>query len=431
MVVHLFNDLCLGNDHTHDDGTFVLPYTFIPPFPWRGYQNSELRQTVYKHFLATSFDVHGDHSYIEKEGTPNERLICKTNKCELGPEETFDSAAVVDAQKFACCPNLKKVRLGPNVTEIGDYAFQCKGDNPSMKSNKIEAGLEEIVGGENVTKIGKKAFKNCDHLKIAHFPKLTTMGEQAFREAFDPNVDAEEGKVALDIGKVTELPWQALEKCGAKTIKGLETVNKLGFYALRGCGVKKLEMPGLTGDDWCSKTAKPFAEMPNLEEVKMENITKIPTEAFKKPGLQVITEESFPKVGQIKQDAFSYGQLKEVTMNQVQFVGAGVFRKSKQLQKISMPECKYVGKQAFEDDAELETADLPNVKKICKLSFKGCKKLTKESTEKWNLCKKGGNAFKKVPGGGPKVKDKGDKKCLKDQSEESCMSGGSLPDLFS
>ena len=70
---------------------------------------------------------------------------------------------------FSKCPSLKNVYFGPEVTEIGSYAFYgC-------------TGIESVIFPSNLTKIGSHAFGGCTGIESITIPStLSTIATDAF-----------------------------------------------------------------------------------------------------------------------------------------------------------------------------------------------------------------------------------------------------------
>ena len=119
---------------------------------------------------------------------------------------------------FERCPELTKVIIGSNVTEIGDYAFErC-------------TGLMEIIIPNGVTSIGYCAFGGCSGITKITLPNsIISIGYSAFnscrglKEITLPNsLTSIEESVFYDCSNLTKI-----------TIP--ESVTSIGGYAFYGC----------------------------------------------------------------------------------------------------------------------------------------------------------------------------------------------------
>lgn len=186
---------------------------------------------------------------------------------------------------FEGCKSLGKVTIGSGVEEIGIDAFS-------------NTGLKEIVIPDNVLKVEKGAFCNCDSLKTVTIGnKVKSIGEWCF---YDNNVleTVSIGKRVNTIGKACFLKCISL-----KEIVIPSCVQELGQAAFAGCSSMKkaiigngvTSLPGgdvgdclYIGSDGYVNGA--FEGCTSLEEVTIGNgVKEIGTDAFSNTALKEVT----------------------------------------------------------------------------------------------------------------------------------------------
>ena len=114
--------------------------------------------------------------------------------------------------------NITKIELNGNLTHIGDFAFYSNG----FTSVKLPASVESV---------GKQAFRGCPNLKSVNFEDLTnlkTVGEQAFSGIKVDTLD-------LSHTQLTEIPKQAFQYAGMKTLVLPNAVTNIGEQAFNQC----------------------------------------------------------------------------------------------------------------------------------------------------------------------------------------------------
>jgi len=124
----------------------------------------------------------------------------------------------IGKEAFKGCESLTSVVIPESVTEIGEEAFRgCD-------------SLASVVIPESVTEIGEEAFRGCDSLTSVVIPKsVTEIGKEAFYGC--------ESLASVVIPKsVTKIGYEAFKGCDSLTSVVIpESVTKIGYEAFRGC----------------------------------------------------------------------------------------------------------------------------------------------------------------------------------------------------
>jgi hypothetical protein len=139
---------------------------------------------------------------------------------------------------FSKCPSLKEVYFGPEVTEIGSYAFYgC-------------TGIESVIFPSNLTKIGSHAFGGCTGIESITIPStLSTIATDAFSgcssvslvsfhcQKIDSWFKGIPSLNKIVIGdEVKEIGKDAFSRCsGLSDVSINDNVTTIGSHAFYGC----------------------------------------------------------------------------------------------------------------------------------------------------------------------------------------------------
>lgn len=186
-----------------------------------------LKQWLALDFKFTTGDYSYEHpkpEYLYFAGSLVEDLEIKSN---------------IGYYQFTGCKSIKKVTINPtSIVTIAPEAF-------------LDAGIEELYVGNNVSSIGEKSFYGCDSLKIATIPF--------------------EGKTATSTGKEARLPYVF----GASSIENLTLLpsSRNIFYGNTGIAdYKKVELKTLNLPDNISTVdTNAFYGMSKLTELRLPN----------------------------------------------------------------------------------------------------------------------------------------------------------------
>lgn len=158
----------------------------------------------------------------------------------------------------------------PNVITIDDYAFRNTYNLTSLRFDKLEnihtgafynSGIWEIYG-PLVTTIDHNAFMNCDFLEIAYFPNWTHIDKKG------------NSKTTGIFGQTISL-----------NIADFPSLEQLSMSSFILSGVEIAILPSVT-----SMASKAFSGCSNLRYVYMPNLTRIPSLAFEKAGIDSLVE---------------------------------------------------------------------------------------------------------------------------------------------
>ena len=210
-------------------------------------------------------------------------------------ESFYVNAAVLPEGMFYECRQLKSVSIGPDVNEIGEFAFR-------------DTAIEEleILSGNRAYKTGKAAYI------------LSADGKTLVAVA--PSFAGSFTAAQLDGAQITKLATGAFSHNTKITSLVLESVTELGDYALASCD--------------------------NLTSVTLGQLTRIGEYAFFETPITVLPEFTADTV--IGRYAFSHTHLQEVAIPDGMTVAEGVFSECMKLQKVTVGNDVTLGKFAFQ-----------------------------------------------------------------------------------
>lgn len=202
-----------------------------------------------------------------------------------------DSVETIFSYCFTDCTELKAVHLNSKITELRNATFLgC--DN-----------LEEITGGENVTKIGDKCFGGYDYGTNTwkYNKKIKNLGD-------------------IDLSKVTNIGEYAFiymesfnNKNGVLDLKSIKTLGEYAFFDNQ--RIKELKL----GDGLTKIPTAAFSLCYYMENIEIPNSVKIIGDnAFRKTDAKTITigSDNSSALTQIGKGAFEdYSEGSTITIN--------------------------------------------------------------------------------------------------------------------
>lgn len=192
-----------------------------------------------------------------------------------------DTVEEIESQSFYSCSALGEINLGPQLEQIGRYAFYNTGlERVNIPDRTQEIGvfafssiasLREVTIGSGLDGIEPGMFTDCENLSAIQFPSnITYIGNSAFNNI---------GLTAVDIpDTVTSVGISAFADC-----KSLQEVNLgsnmtyIADSAFSGCALKDITIGGKVE----SIGMFAFSSSQNLESVVIPNsVTEIEYGAF-------------------------------------------------------------------------------------------------------------------------------------------------------
>lgn len=235
------------------------------------------------------------------------KIVFKGENPELG-ERAF---AVYNPSK------LKGIAIGDNIKKIGDKAFLgCQ-------------NLNTCLLGNGVTEIGMRAFYYCESLKTITIPDgVTEINDWTFCSCGIKNIVIPDG--------VTTIGEGAFSGCSdLASVSIPESVTEIGVSAFANCKkIQSIVIPnGVT-----KISSKTFSRCSELQNISIpDGVTSIGESAFEQcESLNTITiPESVTEIGK---RAFQKSGLTGITIpNRVQYIGEGAFTSCTGIENITIP----------------------------------------------------------------------------------------------
>lgn len=292
--------------------------------------------------------------------------ICYGYKGNISSLLIPEGVSIVEPYAFLGCDQIKSVEFGPDVEEIGLYAFQnC-------------TNLETMVCGTAVSIIRAGAFKGCSSLKAADFSECTisTIGYESFAGCSSLQ------SVALH-ETLSEIGERSFQDTAIKTIEFGKNVNSIGKDAFLGNKVlesivvteKNKEFSTVDGVLY-NKNGNSLIIYPVAKKGAFtlpQGVEEIREGAFKNATLSDFTIPQDSALNTIRNNAFEGSMITSISLPEaVTVINAETFKDAKKLQSVEMGSAvTYIGKSAFEGAWDLKDISLPDaLRDISACAFK-------------------------------------------------------------
>src|SRR5574344_449503 len=150
---------------------------------------------------------------------------------------TYASSVTIGQNAFYQCSNLSSFTYSPNLTSIGQNAFQ----------NDVVLTNGDLSSCTSLTSIGANAYYNCNSLTSIIIPtSVTSIGANCYQNAGNNS-----SSVTLNLGALTEIPGNAFNTC--KKISSItipSSVLSIQTNAFKNCsGATSLSFGSVVGAD--------------------------------------------------------------------------------------------------------------------------------------------------------------------------------------
>ena len=283
------------------------------------------------------------------------------------------SVTNIERNTFAGCSSLSSIIIPNNITSIGYSAFYgcssltsvtINSDAILSKNYSWDANISHIFGsqvtnyfiGNDVTSIGKEAFRGCDSLTSITIPNsVTSIGYSAFYGC--------SSLTSMTIPcSITDIGGEIFGECYSLTSVTINSNAVLNYnrsmYEILGLrNTKYNEYSIIIGDSVTSIGGEAFSRCTSLSSITIPNsVTSIGNYAFN--GCSGLTSITIP--------------------NSVTSIGNYAFNGCSGLTSITIPNSvTSIGNYAFYDCSSLTSITIPNsITKIERESFYNCSSLT-------------------------------------------------------
>ncbi len=301
-------------------------------------------------------------------------------------KEFYVNSSVLPEGMFYECEAMTKVTIGPDVNDIGVFAFrdtaiesfEIKKKNKTFKVQtadhiitkdgetiiavspltKGEFNEGSIPAGDKISTIGKGAFSHNQKITSVTLDKVTEIGEYGL--ASNKNLSA------VKLGELKKIDDYAFFEASITEMPNFTEKTKIGKYAFSHTKLQSVTIP-----DGMTIKEGTFSECMDLATVVIGNDVELEKFAFS------LNKDNAFKVEDYQQDGkklFKYvfsSPLTSLTIGKNAVIGENCFANAASLETISLGEGAELGKMAFYNMCSLKSVDLSKVKKIGDYAISG------------------------------------------------------------
>lgn len=295
------------------------------------------------------------------------------------------NAAVLPEGMFYECESLTEVGIGPDVNEIGEFAFlktavkefDVNGGNKAFKSGKGTVILAKngktlvavaptvtgvfdakAAGTDKITEIAGGAFSSNQKIKEVNLPLVTKVGDYGFGSS--------KAIEKVTLGELKEIGEYAFFETAISKLPQFTAKTEIGKYAFAFTNITSVTVP-----DKMEIAEGVFSECKKLTTVKVGDKVKLGKYAFGMDKDTAFKVERLDKDGK-RYFYYTFGTaLKNVTIGEDVEIGETAFNNAASLKKVTLGAGAKLGKMAFYNNASLEEIDLSKVTEIGDYALSG------------------------------------------------------------
>lgn len=299
------------------------------------------------------------------------------NGCE-SLEEFYVNSAVLPEGMFYECDELTTVTIGPDVNDIGVFAFrdtkvsefiideanktfkvQSKDYIISADSKKLIAVSPlaegeytyENIGGKKVTEISKGAFSHNQKITSVVMDKVTTVGEYGLA--------SNKSLASVTLGELKEIGDYAFFEAAITELPVFDKKVDIGKYAFSYTKLTSVTIPDKT-----VIAEGTFSECIDLTTVVIGDDVEIGNFAFSMNKDEAFKVEMYMEGDQkLFRYVFS-SPLTSLTIGKNAVIGENAFANAASIETITLGENAEIGKMAFYNTSNLKNIDLSKAKVI-------------------------------------------------------------------
>ncbi len=288
-------------------------------------------------------------------------------------KEFYVNSAVIPEGMFYECESMESVSVGPDVKDIGAFAFRStkiKDFKISDKNKAYKIGTSDrilsvdgktliavspVVGGEfadsAITEVGKGAFSHNQNITSVSMDKVTVIGDYGF--------SSNKSLTSVKFGKLSSIGNYAFFESSITAMPEFTAETKIGKYAFSYSKLTSVTIPdGMTVEEGT------FSECIDLNTVVVGNDVNIGKYAFslnKDLAFKVVSTTE----GGVKVHKYEFhSPLTSLTIGNNAVIGENAFSNAASLETITLGENAVLEKMAFYNMSSLKEVDLSKVKKF-------------------------------------------------------------------
>lgn len=300
-------------------------------------------------------------------------------------KEFYINSAVLPEGMFYECENMESVTVGPDVNDIGVFAFrdtkiskfEIAKDNKTYKSQTanyilssdgkklvavspiIEGEFTSAnIGGKDVKEISKGAFSHNQKITSVVLPNVTAVG--------DYGLASNKSLVSVTLGELKTIGEYAFFEASITAMPTFTAKTEIGKYAFSFTKLTSVTIP-----DKMKIAEGMFSECLDLATVVIGNDVEIDDYAFS------MNKDNAFKVVEYSEDdtkLFKYefsSPLTSLTIGNDAVIGESAFSNAASLETVTLGANAEIGKMAFYNASSLKSIDLSKVKSLGDYAISG------------------------------------------------------------
>ncbi len=293
-------------------------------------------------------------------------------------KEFYVNSAVLPEGMFYECEEMKSVKIGPDVNDIGVFAFRdtkiekfeiekgnktyktgkndyivsAKGDKLIAVSPLVKGEFTEAsAGGKKIKEISKGAFSSNQKITSVVLPNVKVIGEYGLA--------SNESLVSVKLGKLETIGEYAFFETAITVMPEFTAKTKIGKYAFSHTKLTSVNIP-----DKMEIEEGTFSECTELNSVVIGNKVKIGKYAFSlNKDIAFKVETYYEGDKKLFRYVFS-SPLKSLTIGDDAVIGESAFSNAASLESVTLGANAQLEKMAFYNTSSLKYIDLSKAKKI-------------------------------------------------------------------
>ena len=306
--------------------------------------------------------------------------------------ESFNvNASVLPEGMFYRCEKMNKVTIGPDVNDIGPFAFrdtkidtfEIASGNKAYKVQSADVivsadektliavspvlrGLfnADKLGGAQVSIVGKGAFSHNVKIDAVDLPGVIDVREYGFGSS--------SGITAVKLGDLVRIDAYAFFETGITAMPKMADGVTLGKYAFSHSKLTSVRVP-----DGMILPEGIFSECVNLVTVEIGDNVTIGDYAFSVDKDNCFSTKSYNKDGEKYFHYVFTTKLSNLIIGENAKIGKSAFSFATNLKKVTLGAGATIGDSAFYNNSSLTEIDLSKVISIGKYAFSG---------DEYNVC---------------------------------------------
>ncbi len=293
----------------------------------------------------------------------------------------YVNASVLPEGMFYESKKLEKVTIGPDVNEIGEFAFRdtavatfevaegSKTYKVQTANHVLSADGAQLVAvaptltGEYsdnaaVTSVAGGAFSHNTKITAVNLPNVTKLGNYAFGSS--------ENIASVTLGVLTDIGEYAFFETAVTQLPQMAENVAIGKYAFA-----KTDLTSVTIADGITVNEGVFAQCAELQSVVIGNDVTLGSYAFNMDKDESFEAPYYEENG-TRYYYYVFGSaLQELTIGNNAVIGENAFAYHASLERVTLGENAKIGKQAFYSCTSLADIDLSKAVEIGEYAFSG------------------------------------------------------------